>query len=255
MCTTCGCGSDQHEHPHPHSHEHAHAHHGMARAPRILRLERDILADNQRAAVENREWLDARGVLAFNLMGSPGAGKTTLLESTIARLGPARVAVIEGDQETRRDADRIARTGSRVAQINTGTGCHLDARTVSRVLEPLGLPRGSLLAVENVGNLVCPALFDLGERLKVVLLSVAEGDDKPEKYPHMFRSADVLVLGKIDLAPHVDFDRERCIAGARRLKPGLRIFPLSTKTGEGLAEWCGFLAGALATSAPSSRSG
>jgi hydrogenase nickel incorporation protein HypB len=255
MCATCGCGSDDHPHPHDHHHPHGHAHHGMVRAPRILRLERDILSDNQRAAVENREWLDARGVLAFNLMGSPGAGKTTLLEQTIRRLGPERVSVIEGDQETRRDADRIARTGSRVAQINTGTGCHLDARTVSRVLEPLGLPRRSLLAVENVGNLVCPALFDLGERVKVVLLSVAEGDDKPEKYPHMFRSADVLVLGKIDLAPHVDFDRERCTQSARRLNPSLRIFPLSTKTGEGLDAWCRFLDEALATSAPSSRIG
>jgi hydrogenase nickel incorporation protein HypB len=280
MCVTCGCGRFEHEtgdgqhHHHDHSpHDHTHGAHdhdqvhavgggheapaaGEARASRILRLERSILDENDRLAERNRGWFAARRIAALNLMGAPGAGKTALLERTVVELGArsgqtgaTMVSVIEGDQATRRDADRIARTGCRVAQINTGAGCHLDARMVAGVLESLAPPERSLLVVENVGNLVCPALFDLGEQARVVVLSVAEGDDKPEKYPHMFRAADVLVLNKLDLLPHVDFDLDRCVTSARMVNPGLRVFPLSARDGEGVAIWCNWLRDELARAA------
>jgi hydrogenase nickel incorporation protein HypB len=261
MCATCGCGdagghddheAHHHEHEH-HHHEHEHQHHdGDAREPRILRLERAILDENDRAAERNRGWFAARRIVALNLMGAPGAGKTALLERTIGGLGPtgaAMVSVIEGDQETRRDADRIARAGCRVAQLNTGAGCHLDARMIAGVLDGLAPPAGSLLVVENVGNLVCPALFDLGEWARVVVLSAAEGDDKPLKYPPMFRAADVLVLNKVDLLPHVDFDLDRCVAAARLVNPHLRIFVLSARSGDGIAAWCGWLRDVLGRAA------
>jgi hydrogenase nickel incorporation protein HypB len=207
-----------------------------------VRLEAALLAKNDALAAENRAWLAERGIVALNLMGAPGAGKTTLLVETLRRIASEIPAgVLEGDQETERDAERIRDAGCRAVQITTGAGCHLDASMVSRGLRALEPAPRSLLFVENVGNLVCPALFDLGERTKVVVMSVTEGDDKPAKYPHMFRAADVLVLNKIDLAPHVDFDVERCLADARALRPGLRVFVISARGGDGMDAWCAFL--------------
>jgi hydrogenase nickel incorporation protein HypB len=253
MCATCGCSGEgqhqEHEHEHEHGHDHVHGHgHGHAHlhpheheppATRLLRLEQDVLAKNDARAALTRRDLAARDIVALNLTSSPGAGKTTLLEQTILRLRPEiPVAVIEGDQETERDADRIRATGCPAVQVNTGTGCHLDAEMVAGAITRLGPAAGSLLLVENVGNLVCPALFDLGERAKVVVMSVTEGEDKPLKYPHMFRAASVMVLSKIDLLPHVDLEVERCVEYARRVNPRLQVFPLSAKSGEGLAPWC-----------------
>jgi hydrogenase nickel incorporation protein HypB len=205
-------------------------------------LEQDLLAKNDALAGRNRSWLAAEGVIALNLIGSPGAGKTTLLEHTLRRLASElSVAVVEGDQATARDADRIAALGVPVVQINTGAGCHLDAAMVERALGVLSLVRRAVVFVENVGNLVCPAMFDLGERAKVVVMSVAEGDDKPLKYPHVFRSAQVLVLTKTDLLPHVDFDVEAFLIRARRINPGIGVFMTSAKRGDGLDDWCGFI--------------
>jgi hydrogenase nickel incorporation protein HypB len=205
-------------------------------------LEARLLAKNDEVAWANRTWLAAHDVVTLNLMGAPGAGKTALLERTVPALGgEVPVSVLEGDQDTERDAERIRAIGANVAQINTGPGCHLDAEMVARGIEGLAPPPGSLMFVENVGNLVCPALFDLGEHLKVVVLSVTEGDDKPLKYPHMFRVADALVLHKIDLLPHVPFDLERGLENARRVRPGLRTFGLSSQTGEGLDAWLAWL--------------
>jgi hydrogenase nickel incorporation protein HypB len=223
-----------HEHEHGHEHEHEHEHeHG-----RTIRLERQVLERNDRIAERNRGWFDSRGICALNLVSSPGAGKTTLLERSLRELGEElRIHVIEGDQETSADADRIRAAGGRAVQINTGTGCHLDAAMVARALPRLDAPLGSTLFIENVGNLVCPALFDLGERAKVVIASVADGEDKPLKYPHMFRAGAVLVLNKIDLLPHLDFDVERFLSNARQVNPRLRVFRVSAARGDGLAAW------------------
>src|SRR5262249_25578240 len=187
-------------------------------------------------------WLDERGVVALNLMSSPGAGKTTLLERTLRELGrEMAIGVIEGDQATVRDAERIRAAGGRVVQINTGSGCHLDADMVAAALRKMDPPSGSLLMIENVGNLVCPALFNLGERGKVVVMSVTEGEDKPIKYPHMFRASDLMLLNKIDLLPHVHFDVERCIASAGRVNPRLSVVQVSATQGDGLGEWYAWL--------------
>jgi hydrogenase nickel incorporation protein HypB len=222
------------EHDHDH-HEHAHVH--QARHTRI-RLEREILSKNAHLARENREWLDEREIVALNLVSSPGAGKTTLLERTLRELGPELfLSVIEGDQETDRDAERIRATGTRVVQVNTGTGCHLDAAMVARALPALEPRTRSLVFVENVGNLVCPALFDLGEHAKVVIGSVAEGDDKPAKYPHIFRASELFLINKVDLLPYVRFDMKRCLAHARAVNPLLRVIQISATHGEGLPEW------------------
>jgi len=174
-------------------------------------------------------------------MSSPGAGKTTLLERTLRERRGRPVSVIEGDQETERDAERIRAAGARAVQINTGAGCHLDAAMISRALTELTPAARSVLFIENVGNLVCPALFDLGERARVVIASVTEGDDKPLKYPHMFRAADVVVLNKIDLLPYVAFDVARFAAHARRVNPRARIMHTSATRGDGLAEWYAWL--------------
>ncbi len=183
-------------------------------------------------------------------MSAPGAGKTTLLERTIRALGDeVPVSVIEGDQATMLDAERIAATGCRTLQVNTGAGCHLEAEMLAGALKQLAPPINSLVMIENVGNLVCPALFDLGERVKVVILSVTEGEDKPIKYPHMFRAADLLILNKIDLLPHVDFDVGRCLAHARRVHPGIECLQLSATTGEGLDRWCDWLRQRVGTGA------
>jgi hydrogenase nickel incorporation protein HypB len=225
MCRTCGCDEpDQHHHHH-----------------RRISLETDLLAKNERIAEAVRARFEHEGIVALNLIGTPGAGKTTLLEHTIRALAPTPMAVIEGDQATDHDARRIGATGCTVTQVNTGTGCHLDASMIERGLGVIKPRRGSLLFIENVGNLVCPALFDLGERAKVVAMSITEGEDKPLKYPHIFRAASVLVLTKVDLAPYVDVDPARCIEYARRINPELRVFPVAAPKGHGMAEWVGWL--------------
>ena len=249
MCATCGCGDphgtrvhtmDAPEHPHDHGHGHEHEHASPER--RVLDIETDLLAKNDALAAANRAWLAERGIVVLNLMSSPGSGKTTLLERTI-REGSAEhpVAVVEGDQETLLDAERIRAAGAKVVQINTGSGCHLDADMLARGLRVLDPTPGSVVLIENVGNLVCPALFDLGESARVVIMSVTEGDDKPLKYPHMFRSADLLILNKVDLLPHVDFEVERCISDARRLKPDLEVVQVSATKGDGLDDWYAWL--------------
>jgi len=281
MCTTCGCSDTQevrytmpgapahaadghthshdhghthlHDHDHPHDHAHPHDHpHKPAADPRAVlhagmhgrtvTLEQDILAKNQALAERNRGWFEGREILALNLMSSPGSGKTSLLERTIRVLhDEMRITVVEGDQATTHDAERIRATGCPVIQVNTGTGCHLDASMLARGLQQLKPAPGSVMLIENVGNLVCPALFDLGEWAKVVVLSVTEGDDKPAKYPHMFRACRLMLINKIDLLPHVRFDVDRCIAYAREVNPAIEVLLVSAETGEGIAAWCQWL--------------
>jgi hydrogenase nickel incorporation protein HypB len=221
MCGTCGCVAEV---------EHGHGH--------TVALEIDVLAKNDGLAAANREEFARRGIVVLNLMSSPGSGKTTLLERTVRSLGAELpVSVLEGDQETVLDADRISAAGARVVQINTGAGCHLDAGMVARALSSLAPSDGSVVFVENVGNLVCPALFDLGERARVVIMSVTEGADKPLKYPHMFRTADLVLLNKVDLLPYVDFDVAACVAAARRARPGVAVLEVSASRGDGLDAW------------------
>ena len=220
--------------------EHAHA--PGFDAARTVSVEQDILARNDAHARANRAWLAERGVFAVNLVSSPGSGKTTLLVKTIeARRGELAVSVIEGDPQTSFDADRIRATGAPAVQINTGKGCHLDAHMVGHALERLAPPSGGLLMIENVGNLVCPAAFDLGEAHKVVVLSVTEGEDKPLKYPDMFAAADLMLLNKVDLLPHLNFDVERCLQYARRVNPGIECFTVSATSGEGMDRWLAWL--------------
>jgi len=212
-------------------------------------LREEILGKNNRLAERNRGWFGGRNILALNLVSAPGSGKTTLLERTIRDLGGALpINVIEGDQATVNDAERIRATGCKVVQINTGSGCHLEADMLARGLRKLDPPLNSVLMIENVGNLVCPALFDLGERAKVAILSVPEGEDKPIKYPHMFRAARVMILNKIDLLPYVDFDLDRCIGYTRRVNPGMRVFQVSATKGDGLAQWYDWLRAEARTS-------
>lgn len=259
MCTTCGCSGSQAEAP-LHSREHTHERgkaddprqlHESSRgeeAPRVLRLEQDILARNDLQAGRNRALLSAQGVLALNLMSSPGSGKTTLLERTIRDLGSELpIQVIEGDQATDHDARRLQEIGCPVVQLNTGTGCHLDATMVDHAMQRLPLGAGSVLVIENVGNLVCPALFDLGEHARVVVSAVTDGEDKPVKYPHMFRAATVVVLNKVDLLPYVSFDPGRFLDFARQVNPHLRMFPLSATRGDGVEEWYRWLRGQART--------
>jgi hydrogenase nickel incorporation protein HypB len=211
------------------------------------------LAKNNLQAERNRGWFEGRGVLALNLVSAPGAGKTTLLERTIGALGgELSVAVIEGDQATQRDAERIRAAGCRVVQITTGTGCHLDAEMIARGLRVLAPPSASLVMIENVGNLVCPALFDLGEHAKVVIASVTEGEDKPLKYPHMFRAARLMLLNKVDLLPHVAFDLSQCLAHARQVNPELEVLPVSATRGDGLDAWYAWLREAVRAHATAS---
>jgi hydrogenase nickel incorporation protein HypB len=252
MCTTCGCGTDQvtidgkaHAHGHDHDHGHDHAHAGPAHAhaagvgaERAVAVERDILAKNDREANANRRFFTSRGILALNLVSSPGSGKTTLLVETIRRLaGELPIRVVEGDQQTSHDADRIRATGTAAVQVNTGKGCHLDAHMVGHALEALDPPADSLVMIENVGNLVCPSAFDLGEAHKVVVLSVTEGEDKPLKYPDMFAAADLMLLNKCDLLPYLGFDADLCEANARRVNPSIRVLRVSATKGDGLDAW------------------
>jgi hydrogenase nickel incorporation protein HypB len=269
MCTTCGCGDPTNVRVHPrddgdeHDHDHDHDHHlsavssrdrrssssdppDDAAGRRTLTIEQDLLAKNDRLAAANRSWLRERSVTAVNLMSSPGSGKTTLLERTIRELdGVVPVAVVEGDQETLLDADRIRATGCPVVQINTGSGCHLDAEMLAQGLRRLDPRPGAVLLVENVGNLVCPSLFDLGEAGRVVVLSVTEGDDKPLKYPHMFAAADLVLINKTDLLPYVDFDVERCAGHARSLRPDVQVLSVSATTGKGIDAWVAWLLGTV----------
>ncbi len=204
----------------------------------MIRLERDILEKNNSFARANRAFFASRGILALNLVSSPGSGKTTLLVKTIERIQASRpVAVIEGDQETALDAERIRATGVPAVQINTGKGCHLDAHMIGHAAEDLPLSQGSLLLIENVGNLVCPASFDLGEAHKVVVLSVTEGEDKPLKYPDMFRAASLMLLNKCDLLPYVEFNVETAFANARRVNPKLEAIQVSATRGAGMDAW------------------
>jgi hydrogenase nickel incorporation protein HypB len=254
MCATCGCGDDGavitlagdaslHTHEHPHTHDHDHDHDHPAPRTETIALERKVLAKNDALAERNRQWLEDHGILAFNMTSSPGAGKTTLLERTIRELGSQqRVSVIEGDQETLLDANRITAAGARAVQVNTGAGCHLDADLIDRALHALNPDDGSLLFIENVGNLVCPALFDLGERAKVVVISVTEGSDKPLKYPHMFAAAGLVLVNKVDLLPYVDFDLEICARHARSVNPDVEVIPVSATVGTGMERWYDWIA-------------
>jgi hydrogenase nickel incorporation protein HypB len=259
-------GSVPHQHDHEHVHvmpdgsvvRHAHAHEGAtdlhyghgaahAHAPgmsqaKMVQIEQDILAKNDQHARFNREFLGERGIFAVNLVSSPGSGKTTLLTESIQRLRPnVAVTVIEGDQQTTNDADRIRATGAKALQINTGKGCHLDASMVERALERLQPENGSVLFIENVGNLVCPAAFDLGEAHKVVVLSVTEGEDKPLKYPDMFRAASLMLLNKVDLLPYVNFDSAKCIEYARRVNPSIEVLQVSATKGDGMDLWINWI--------------
>ncbi len=272
MCTVCGCAGgenqiDGHDHPHEHEHPDDHGHHhythhdhqhhyglgpAHAHAPglsqaRMVQIEQDILGKNNQYAAANRHNFNEQGILVLNLVSSPGSGKTTLLTQTIERLkAEVSISVIEGDQQTSHDADRIRATGIKALQINTGKGCHLDAHMVGHALESLQPETGSVLFIENVGNLVCPAAFDLGEAHKVAILSVTEGEDKPLKYPDMFYAADLMLLNKTDLLPHLDFDSERCIEYARQVNPRIKVLSLSAKTGEGMENWLKWIKAELA---------
>lgn len=226
----------------------AHAHAPGLSQAQMVKIERDILGKNDARADQNRAWLRAHGIFALNLVSSPGSGKTSLLVSTLEALaGRIPAAVIEGDQQTEFDAERIRATGVPALQINTGKGCHLDADMVARALPRMGLTDGSLLLIENVGNLVCPAAFDLGEAHKVAILSVTEGEDKPLKYPDMFAAASVMLLNKVDLLPYLRFDAQRAIEYALRVNPALRVIRSSATTGEGLDEWLAWIEAGLAT--------
>ncbi len=244
MCIDCGC-AENHPHNHDHRHDHTHDHdHGAART---ISVGESLLAKNDRLAAGNRKLFSDAGLLVLNLVSSPGSGKTTLLEKTLADLkGEYAFAVLEGDQQTANDADRIAATGVPVHQINTGAGCHLDAHMVGHGVAHFDLAATDILMIENVGNLVCPASFDLGEDLKVAVLSTTEGEDKPAKYPQMFRAARVMIINKIDLLPHLDFDMAKCRDQALKVNPDLVIFELSCRSGEGLDAWYAWLGETLA---------
>ncbi len=243
----------EHAHDHAHGHEHEHVHadgsrhshpHRSDDAPGadLLTLQTRILAKNDAFAEKNRAWFRGREILALNLVSSPGSGKTTLLERTIKDLkDELKLFVVEGDQATARDGERIRVAGAAAVQINTGSGCHLEADMLGRALQHLKPGAGSIVMIENVGNLVCPALFDLGERCKVVIFSVTEGEDKPLKYPTMFGAAAIMILNKIDLLPYVEFDVARAIANARQINPDIAVLRLSGRTGEGFEAWYDWL--------------
>jgi len=268
MCETCGCGKPdeftinehQHKHDHDHSHEHEHnghwhshphEHHELQHVlpldhnhahTKEIPLNIDILSENNRLAERNRGYFEAKQILCLNMVSSPGSGKTSILEKTIQALIPTRnIFVIEGDQQTARDAERIEKSGAPAIQINTGSGCHLDAKMINLALKKLDIDKHSVLFIENVGNLVCPALFDLGEYKRVVVISVTEGDDKPLKYPYMFQSSDLCIINKTDLLPYVDFRVETAMNYAKQINPKLEFILMSAKTGEGMAEWYDWL--------------
>lgn len=245
MCATCGCDSQasttirmpgetqDHSHSHDHHHDHGHSH-----GKTIVEVEKDVLHENNLLAQRNRGYFDAKNILALNLVSSPGSGKTSLLERTLTDCKNEMLFyVIEGDQQTTRDADRIHATGTKVAQINTGKGCHLDAHMILHALQGMKPQENSVFFIENVGNLVCPAMFDLGEKERVVIISVTEGDDKPIKYPDMFHSSQLCIINKTDLLPYVPFSVERAKEYARQVNPNLEFIEVSCTTGEGLDRW------------------
>jgi hydrogenase nickel incorporation protein HypB len=264
MCLDCGCGkagqvkidgqlekgegagsSGMGQHAHEHAHEHAHGHgHEDSHGPQTIEVHQAILSKNDRTAERNRGYFKAKGLLVLNVVSSPGSGKTTLIQKTASALSARlRTGVIVGDLATDNDAARLREAGVPVVQITTGTVCHLEAEMVARAMSKLDLDTLDLLIIENVGNLVCPAVYDLGEDLRVVLLSVTEGEDKPLKYPPMFHSAHLAVLTKIDLAKAAGFERETALANLRRVSHHATVFELSARTGEGMDRWCEFLAG------------
>ncbi len=241
MCDTCGC-NDPHNHPHEHAPAHAHNHaHGHPPPSRTIAVQQPALALNQRHADQNRGWFRAKGLKVFNLLSSPGSGKTTLLERTLRDV--PRCAAIVGDLQTENDAVRLRASGAQAVQITTGATCHLDAHMVAHALEKLDVNGLGTLFIENVGNLVCPASYDLGEDRRVVLLSVTEGEDKPQKYPVIFHHADLVLITKCDLAAAVGFDREKALACIRQAAPRAQILEVSARTGAGLDAWYAWLAG------------
>jgi len=251
MCGTCGCGDDnitrysipgkeikeenhEHEHNHPHDHNHDH-HHSHSHE---INLERDVLSENQMVAERNRGFFEALNIQTLNLVSSPGSGKTSILERTIKDIGnELNFSIIEGDQQTTNDADRIAEAGAPVIQVNTGNGCHLDAEMINHAVKQLKPKNGSVLMIENVGNLVCPSMFDLGESKRVVIISTTEGEDKPLKYPPMFETSQLCLINKVDLLPYLDFDLEKLKEYAKRVNHHLEFIEVSAKTGEGMKEW------------------
>ncbi len=229
--------NDGHEHHHHHEDDHGHHHHHHEDSREVV-LEQDILHKNNLLAERNRGFFEARNIRAINMVSSPGSGKTTLLEKTITDMkGYIPFFIVEGDQQTMNDAKRIEATGAPVVQVNTGSGCHLDASMVNRAVKELEIAENSILVIENVGNLVCPAMFDLGESYRVVVISVTEGDDKPIKYPDMFRTSNICIINKTDLLPYVDFDVEKAKDYALRVNHHLKFFELSAKSGEGMDAW------------------
>lgn len=233
MCGICGCSDNTISHVHEQHHQH-HDHEEI----NLIQIEQDVLAKNNSFAAANRSYFAKRKTLALNLVSSPGSGKTTLLEKTITNLQEQfPISVIEGDQQTQLDAQRIAKTNVPVWQINTGKVCHLDAHMVGHAIEKLPLEDYAIVFIENVGNLVCPALFDLGESHRIVVLSVTEGEDKPLKYPYMFHGSNLMILNKIDLLPYVDFDIDKCFEYAKQINPNIEILPVSATKNEGLTQW------------------
>ena len=280
MCTVCGCSETNHSHSHDHDHshshdhdhdhshshdhdydhdhDHSHQHHygkgsaglhiaGMSQ-DKIVQVELDILSKNNDYAGNNRAYFLDKGILALNLVSSPGSGKTSILETSLVDLkNEFSLKVIEGDQQTTQDADRINKTGVDAVQVNTGKGCHLDANMVGNAFNDLNIEEDSLLFIENVGNLVCPAAFDLGEYCKVAILSITEGEDKPLKYPDMFAASDLMLLNKIDLLPHLNFDVEKCINFARQVNPKIQVLQISATSGEGMDKWYQWLRAQMAS--------
>lgn len=250
MCDTCGCsqeesiritkpGSDHHHdhghHDHSHPHDHPHQH---DKAGREIRVEQNILQKNDLLAERNRGFFEAKNICCFNLVSSPGSGKTSLLERTIKEIGSKiPLSIIEGDQQTLNDAERIHKAGAPVVQVNTGNGCHLDAEMIHNAIKQLEPQQDSILIIENVGNLVCPAMFDLGENKRVVIISVTEGDDKPLKYPNMFEGSQLCIINKTDLSPYVDFSIDKVKQYALQLNHHIEFIELSAKTGEGMNDW------------------
>lgn len=252
MCATCGCDANgsvsihevhghPHEHDHGHSHEHDH-HHDHSHSKKVVDVEQDVLYQNNLLAQRNRGYFEAKNILALNLVSSPGSGKTTLLEKTLKDVKEdLSCYVIEGDQQTSNDADRIHATGTPVVQINTGKGCHLDAHMILHALQHMKPKENTVMFIENVGNLVCPAMFDLGETARVVIASVTEGDDKPLKYPDMFHSSQLCIINKTDLLPYVPFSVDAFKENAKKVNPHLEFIELGAYKGEGLHEWYSWL--------------
>lgn len=272
MCGTCGCGEDDHityrkpgqaphihnhehlhrhglslhshphSHDHDHAHDHSHAHHHGATSSKTLEVQKNILSANDLQAERNKGFFEALSIMALNLVSSPGSGKTSILERTIKEFGKNNSCyVIEGDQQTMNDAQRIEAAGAPVVQINTGNGCHLDALMVNKAVKQLSVPAKSILFIENVGNLVCPALFDLGENKRIVIISVTEGEDKPAKYPNMFETSHLCLINKSDLLPYLDFNLDTFKSIALKVNPRLQFIVMSAKSGEGFTEWYDYL--------------